>query len=195
MDKNTPKFITEELLTRLKACKDSKDWWVRNNLEGFPTSRLHEIKGDYNNYISWLKNELYNSTFDSNGNRLTYKTSNGYWCKATYDSRSNQLTHEDSDGYWWEATYDSNGNQLTHEDADGFWWEATYDPKGNQLTYKDADGYWWKATYDSKGNRITFTNAEDLNWKMSFVEKDDFLISIEDNEEVLRIPIDWRSSC
>jgi hypothetical protein len=126
MNKNTPEFITEELLTRLNACKNGKDWWIRNNLEGFPTSRLREIKGDYKKYISWLKDKIYNSTFDKQGNQLTHKDSNGYWWKVTYDSNDRQLAYKDSNDYWWKATYDSNGNKLTHKNSKNKDWIMSF---------------------------------------------------------------------
>jgi YD repeat-containing protein len=58
------------------------------------------------------------STYDSKGNRLTYKDSNGYWYEYTYDSKGNLLTFKDSNGYWYEYTYDSNGNLLTFKNSD-----------------------------------------------------------------------------
>ena len=55
MKKLDMNFITEEVLIKLKACEDGKKWWLRNIGEGFPVARLKDIKGDYNNYIEWLK--------------------------------------------------------------------------------------------------------------------------------------------
>jgi YD repeat-containing protein len=59
---------------------------------------------------------------------------------STYDSNGNELTYKDSDGLWAEYTYDSNGKILTFKDSDGFWAEWTYDSNGNRLTFKDSDG-------------------------------------------------------
>ena len=72
-------IITEEVLTKLDACEDGKKWWLRNVGEGFPVSRLKDIKGDFSNYITWLKDKFYNSKYDKNGNRLSTKNSNGCW--------------------------------------------------------------------------------------------------------------------
>jgi len=58
----------------------------------------------------------------------------------TYDSNGNQLAFKDSDGYWKEKTYGSNGNLLTYKNSDGFWKEWTYDSNGKQLTVKDSNG-------------------------------------------------------
>ena len=59
--------------------------------------------------------------FNKEGNRV-YKFiagSNGDWSKSTYDSNGNELTFENSNGDWWKYTYNSNGNQLTYKDSDG----------------------------------------------------------------------------
>ena len=80
--------------------------------------------------------------FDKDGNRV-YEficLSNGYWRKSTYDSDGNQLTFEDSNGFWVKSTYDSNGRQLTCEDSHGYWYKSTYDSNGNQLTFERSDG-------------------------------------------------------
>ena len=74
MDMN---YITEEVLTKLDACEDGKAWWLRNELSGYPVSRLREIKGDYKEYIVWLKDKFYNCTYDSYGN-LTSDDDNIY---------------------------------------------------------------------------------------------------------------------
>ena len=41
------------------------------------------------------------------------------WCESTYDSNGNLLTFKDSTDYWSELTYDSNGNLLTFKDSNG----------------------------------------------------------------------------
>jgi hypothetical protein len=38
-----------------------------------------------------------------------------------YDSNGNKIYYEDSDGYWEKREYDSKGNQIYYEDSDGFW--------------------------------------------------------------------------
>ena len=55
--------------------------------------------------------------YDKNKNLIYefYKNSKGYSSKSTYDSNGNELTFEDSDGYSSKSTYDSNGNELTFE--------------------------------------------------------------------------------
>ncbi len=44
---------------------------------------------------------------------------NGNWYERTYDSNGNKLTYKDSDGNWYEYTRDSNGNGLTYKDSNG----------------------------------------------------------------------------
>ena len=39
--------------------------------------------------------------------------SDGYSCESTYDENGNKLTYKYSGGYSWERTYDENGNILT----------------------------------------------------------------------------------
>lgn len=53
--------------------------------------------------------------FDEHGIKVYEfrKDSDGYSCESTYDSNGNEITFKDSDGYWTESTYDSNGNELT----------------------------------------------------------------------------------
>jgi hypothetical protein len=80
---------------------------VYNGLSGFPTSRLKDIKGDYNDYILWLKDKFYYSTYDTYGNCLTYKNSKGYSCDKTYDSYGNCLTSKDFVGNEFISTYTS----------------------------------------------------------------------------------------
>ena len=80
------------------------------------------------------------STYDANGNVLTFKTSDGYWYECTYDAKGNVLTFKDSKGYWSTRTRDAKGNVLTHKDSKGYWYECTYDAKGNVLTIKDSNG-------------------------------------------------------
>ena len=80
--------------------------------------------------------------FNKQGN-LAYKFFQNWdrnWGEYTYDSNGNQLTYKNSNGYWGESTYDSNGNLLTYKDSNKYWCERTYDSNGNLLTYKNSDG-------------------------------------------------------
>ena len=64
--------------------------------------------------------------YDSNGNKIYYEGSDGYWSKREYDSNGNQIYHESSDEYWKKIEYDSNGNQIYHESSDGYWSKREY---------------------------------------------------------------------
>ena len=61
---------------------------------------------------------------------------------STYDAQGNELTYKNSDGYWYECTRDTNGNELTYKNSDGILREYTRDAHGKVLTYKDSDGNW-----------------------------------------------------
>jgi len=68
------------------------------------------------------------------------EVSSGYWWESTYDDNGNELTYKNSEGSWDESTYEDNGNQLTYKNSQGDWWESTYDDNGNELTYKNSEG-------------------------------------------------------
>ena len=92
-------------------------------------------------YLKSQKREI--KLYHRNGKVALYyfNNSDGYWNETTYDSNGNELTYKNSDGYWNETTYDSNGNELTYKNSYGFWEERTFDSNGNQLTYKDSNGF------------------------------------------------------
>jgi len=56
---------------------------------------------------------------DSEGNRIYYENSYGYWAKREYNSKGNLIYLEDSKGYWVKREYDSNGNVIYYENSDG----------------------------------------------------------------------------
>jgi len=105
----------------------------------FGTTEELKLK-DYNGVLRYEYKGYSQYTYDSNGNRLTFENSNGYWHKLTYDSSGNRLTFENSNGYWHKCTYDSNGNELTYEDSAGYSSKITYDSNGNELTFEDSKG-------------------------------------------------------
>ena len=82
--------------------------------------RLYHKNGEVSiRYLEDSKGDWFESTYDDNGNELTYKNSSGYWDECTYDDNSNELTYKSSSGYWRESTYDDNGNELTFENSKG----------------------------------------------------------------------------
>ena len=58
--------------------------------------------------------------YDSNGNRIYYENSDGYWVKRDYDSNNKLIYRECSDGYWSKRDYDSNGKLTYRKDSTGY---------------------------------------------------------------------------
>ena len=81
-----------------------------------------------------------------------------------YDSNGNEIHSKYSNGeeYWYE--YDRNGNKIHSKDNKGYeeWYE--YDSNGNQIHYKDNDGeeYWHEYTYWKNGKVKTKTEYHAL---------------------------------
>jgi hypothetical protein len=115
------------------------------------------------------------STYDANGNELTYKNLGGYWTVRTYDENGNELTFKNSESVWCERTYDENGNMLTFKDSGGYWSENTYDSNGKQLTFKNSNGHWSEKTYDEKGNVSTYRDS-DGSWVVLATDVDYILL-------------------
>ena len=59
------------------------------------------------------------SVYNSNGNKIYYEYSNGYWVKWEYDTNGNTIYYENSNGSWEKIEYDTNGNQIYYEDSNG----------------------------------------------------------------------------
>ena len=133
-------IITEEVLNKLNACEEGKNWWLRNVGEGFPVSRIKDIKGDFNKYISWLKDRFYNNTYDEKGNVIGTKCSTGYWTEMTYNENGNRLSYKNSNGDWEICVYDDRGNQIHVKNSDDEWEEYVYDKNGNLLSSKYSVG-------------------------------------------------------
>lgn len=79
---------------------------------------------------------------DSNGNRIYWEDSNGYWSKQEFDSNRNQIYFEDSGGFWRKREFDSNGNRIYFESSYG---EIRKDrPKGCEGKVVEIDGKKYK---------------------------------------------------
>ena len=61
------------------------------------------------------------STYDPNGNVLSFRGINGDWVVCTRDAHGRMLTYKDSDGYWSEYTRDAQSRVLTYKNSDGCW--------------------------------------------------------------------------
>ena len=68
--------------------------------------------------------------------------SNDILCEYTYDTYGNKITYKGSDGFSYKCTYDKNGNQTSYEDSTGFSYKYTLDENGNQIAYKSSYGCW-----------------------------------------------------
>ena len=77
-----------------------------------------------------------------------------YYSITEYDSKGNQIHYKDSNGdeVWWE--YDSKGNQIHSKYSDGDEWWYEYDSKGNEIhsKYSDGDERWYEYTFHPNGN-------------------------------------------
>jgi hypothetical protein len=81
------------------------------------------------------------SVYNTNGNRIYYETSNGYWVKYEYDTNGNKIYSEDSNGFWRKYEYDTNDNQIYSEDSNGYWYKKEYDEQGREVYYENSNGY------------------------------------------------------
>jgi hypothetical protein len=112
----------------------------------FDSCRAHQLfkKLEYNQHMTIAKQlkikEFPFEINDSNGNRIYWEDSDGYWIKREYDSNGNMIYWENSDGLWEKREYDSKSNLIYLEDSDGGWIKREYDSKGNQIYWEDSDG-------------------------------------------------------
>jgi hypothetical protein len=56
---------------------------------------------------------------DSQGKRIYYEDSDGFWCKIEYDSQGREIYRENSNWCWGKIEYDSNGNEIRYENIYG----------------------------------------------------------------------------
>ena len=84
--------------------------------------------------------------FNKNGVRVyAYrKWSNGFIWERTYDSNGNELTYKNSSGYSYEATYDSDNKELTYKNSDGLTrgFDKTYTPEEIEFMNRAVIDYW-----------------------------------------------------
>jgi len=57
--------------------------------------------------------------YDSNGNKIYYESSDGYWYKHEYDTKGNCIYFETSDGHWEKTEHDSNDKVIYFENSNG----------------------------------------------------------------------------
>ena len=84
--------------------------------------------------------------FNENGIKVYeyFKWSDGYWDEYTYDSQGNKLTYKDSDGYSYEYTYDSQGNELSYKNSNGVTrgFDKTYTIEEVEFIRRAVNEYW-----------------------------------------------------
>ncbi len=166
----TYETVTLELLEKLEACQRGVDFFRRNNLEGFPLNRLHEVEGANGSDISWLIYTLKAAEkweYDKNGNVTKKVFPNGSVYKYEYDQDGNMTKKVLPNGSAWSSEYDLNGNKVKEEDSDGNVTEFEYDQDGNVTKRVDWDGDVWKYEYDQNGNK---TKTVDYNGRVKRFE-------------------------
>ncbi len=164
----TYETVTLELLKKLDACEDGVDFFRRNKLEGFPLNRLHEIEGDYNGFVSWLKETLKVAEeweYDQKGNLTQEMSCDGRVWKYEYDQNGNRIKEMSCDGRVWKFEYDQNGNLTKEVDWESDATKYEYDQNGNKTKEVFYDGDVIKYEYDQNGNEANLVNSKGSIWK------------------------------
>ena len=123
--------------------------YIVNDLEAPYFINMKDSYGLSEKEYSLILSKVYNqpvtikgrNVYNTNGNKIYYESSNGYWNKKEYNTNGNQIYREDSNGYWVKYEYDTNGNQIYVERSDGDWFKVEYDNDGNEIYYEDSNGY------------------------------------------------------
>lgn len=170
-------ILTEKWLKTHNACQDGIDFAIRNNLIGFPFHLLEQIKGDINNFISWIKVHRHDIILlDSNLNasyKKAHRSSKECW--YTYDDNENLIHEKNSNGFNRKYSYDNNNNviHIIHEHmipenknndyTFEIWYE--YDENNNLIYQYTSDDYKLWFEYDSNNNLIHSYNSHGLDEK------------------------------
>ncbi len=105
--------------------------------------------------------------YDTNGNLIHYKDSNGYEYWDEYDTNGNLIHYKDSNGYEEWKEYDTNGNLIHYKNSNGYKYWDEYDAAGNIIHYKNSNGdEYWKE-YDTAGNLIYHKDSDGDEWKIT----------------------------
>ena len=149
--------INETTLTLAGHSPEQQEWILRN-LNGFPIDRLPEIKADYRNSISRLKDRLLNSTYDKDGNLIS-RTIDGV---EIYNSTISEdgLTKETRNGtHYYILKYDREGNVIECIDKS----EYTED----EINMQESDDLSYTKEYDEE-NRLTNYKSDNFEKKISY---------------------------
>ena len=90
----------------------------------------------FNQPVTIRNNRVYNT----DGKRIYYENSNGYWAKREYDANGNEIYYETSNLFWRKSEYDTNGNLIYSKNSNGDWAKHIYNNRGNEIYYEDSDG-------------------------------------------------------
>ena len=90
MNRSNMDRLTLTFLNRYNACKEGITFVKNNNLLNFPFELLDQVKGDHDEYITWLK-ECIDGVYH-------YKDSEGNESWKEYDENNNLIHYKDSNG-------------------------------------------------------------------------------------------------
>ena len=113
---------------------DSDVFYYRDNYhnEAEKMKRTKKIAKDKDGNIGSI------TTYDENGNKIHFKSSNGYEIWSEYDEKGNCIHFKSSDGYEIWSEYDENGNMIHIKDSDGIEQWHKYDDKNREIYFKDS---------------------------------------------------------
>ena len=88
---------------------------MRNNYGSSPDEYELVLSKVYNQPVTIKGDYIY----DSQGNKIYYENSDGYWEKWEYDNQGNKIYNGNSTGYWKKYEYDERGKPIYYEDSYG----------------------------------------------------------------------------
>ena len=78
-----------------------------------------------------------------------------------YDTNGNCVSCKSSDGTWEKWKYDANRNLVSIKWSDGSWEKLKRDANRNLVSIKCSDGYWEKYEHDANGSLVSSTSSND----------------------------------
>ena len=150
-------MLTIKLLEKMEACSSGIEFVKRNNLIGFPLSRIDEVHGDYSGFVDWLKYALsVVYEYDERGNvtKTTYNDNDVLLCE--YDERNNMIKSTDHDDEVRLYRYDERSNTVEEKSLEtgSIWWYE-YDERNNLVKEKSLEtGSIWWYEYDERNNLV-----------------------------------------
>ena len=159
------KRITRKLLTALRACEEGKEWWLKNMGENYLVADIKNIKGDYEGYIGWLRDNIRHNIF-------------------SFDENNNCIKHTFFDGDVETWKRDKNGNVVKHTFPSGH--VETWEYENNNCikrTFPNGHVETWK--YEN-GNVVknTLPNGDVETWEY----ENNMIIMKRNGIEKLMIP-------